>query len=182
MSFNVSPNGYSIRVKYIQCHSKHWTTPACTLGHKQLTYCEFAEDVTGTAKRRNYVVGTSSYISIKVNLKVSDLGTAVSRQSTVLVYAHYHTSDNQNSHTAPLCYTNSNNVNGLLLLEQNSEDLQFICYHTVPVRSGETSIIFYKKNCVSKSISILTQQCYQLTAIILRLYCIHISYSKTATH
>ena len=128
--------------KNIQCH---WTTPACKLRHMLLKYILWVRRVCDRqAKRRDCVVDTSSYISIKVNLKVSDLGTALSWQSTVLVYANNHISNNQNSQTAPLCYTNSNIVNGLLLLEQNSEGLQFICYRIAPSQNGGTSIVFYK--------------------------------------
>jgi len=128
--------------------------------------------VTGTAKRSECVVDTSSYIYINVNLNVSDLGTAVSWQSTVLVYANNHISDNQNSHTAPLCSTISSTANGILLLEQNSEVLPFICYHTVPAQSGGISIIFYKKEKLSIEVNIymcatvLSFHCHNLASLL----------------
>ena len=80
MGFNVSPTGHSISV------NKIFSVTPNTVQHLHVsyvtsnsnTYSEFVKDVTGTAKRSDCVVDTSSYISINVNLKVSDVGTAVS--------------------------------------------------------------------------------------------------------
>ena len=88
MSFNVNPTGQSYtrkkKITNVTPNTGQHLHVSYTISNSNI-YFEFVEDVTGTAKRRACVVDTHYYISMKVNIKVLDIGTAESRQITVSV-------------------------------------------------------------------------------------------------